>query len=67
MLLFDRFVTLAGAFAQTFNVKYFNFAAHVFDHAGFLESARYGGHASASDAKHFTQKFLRKRKMIASR
>jgi hypothetical protein len=67
VLLFNGFVALAGAFAQTFNINDFDFAARVFDHPSFLKSASYGGHARASDAKHFSQKFLCKRKMIAAR
>jgi hypothetical protein len=67
VVLFDRFVALAGAFVQTFNIQYFYFAAGVLDHPGFLKSARNGSYARPSDTKHFSQKFLRERKVIASR
>jgi hypothetical protein len=67
VLLFNCFVALAGAFAQTFNIKYFYFAAGVLDHPGFLKSARYGGYAGPSDTKHLSQEFLRERKVVASR
>ena len=67
VLLLNSFVALAGAFAQTLNVKYFNFSADVPDHPRFLKCARHGGHARALDAQHFSKKFLRERKMIVFR
>jgi hypothetical protein len=67
VLLFNRFVALAGAFAQTFNIAYFNFAAYVLNNPSFVKSARNGSHPRTPDTKHFSQKFLRERKLIASR
>jgi hypothetical protein len=67
VLLLNRFVALAGTLAQTINVEYFNFAARVPDHPGFLKSARHCGYASALDTEHFSQELLCERKLIASR
>ena len=66
VLFFDRFVALACALPQTFNVKDFYFAASVLDHSGFLKSPRHARHAGAPNAKHLSQKFLRERKLVAS-
>ena len=67
VLLFDRFVALAGGFAQSFNIKYFYLAAGVLDHPGLLKRARDGRYARPPDTEHFSQKFLGERKVIASR
>ena len=59
VLTFDRLVTLARSFAEALDIEYFDFAAVVSDHAGFLQSASDSGHAGASDAEHVSQKLLR--------
>ena len=67
ILPFNRFVALTGAFAQTFDIKYFYLATGVLDHSGFLKRACNGRYAGPPNTEHFSQKFLRERKVIASR
>jgi hypothetical protein len=54
VLFFNRLVALAGAFAQTVNIKYFDFAAPVLNQSCFLKSARHSAYTGALDPQHFS-------------
>jgi hypothetical protein len=43
-LQLNCFIALTDAFAQTFNIEYFDFSARVLNHSSFLQSARHSGY-----------------------
>jgi hypothetical protein len=65
LLIQKRLVTLAGLRFQNVSVDYFDHAAGIADRPGALDLACDLGDRRATDAKHFSEKFLRQVQRIA--